>query len=924
MCDWKQLISERLKNIGLRPARELEVADELAQHLDDRYRELRAAGNDHATAVQSALDEIDDEELLVREMRKLRQAHRPEPIAAGVPSRSLLRDVGKDLMYAVRLLRKHRGFALAAILTLALGIGANTAIFSLVNATLLRRLPVRQADRLFYVFNRDIWFVPSYPAYESLRNASTSFENLTAWGGITASLNADGETDLVSGAIVAGNFFETLGVNTTNGRVLSRADDVTPGGHPVAVISYRLWQSRFAGRPDIVGHEIRLNAQPFTIIGIAPADFPGPQLGVMRDLYVPMMMQPLMRPPRAGYAGEMNPDLLKNAANGWLFAAGRLKPGISRAQGEAEISSALTAYARSRNPNAPDQRLTLLPVNDGEPLQRRPLKSAATLLSAVVAAILLIACANVANLLLSKAAARRRELAVRLAMGASRWRIVRQLLTESIILALLGGAAGFALAWTIVKAFKAAPPPAGALPIALDFAIDYRVLAFSLLLSAVTGIVFGLVPALAASHPGVMPALKGDTAAVDERGRRINIKKLLVVAEVALSMVLLIAAGLLVRSLRTLQQIDPGITADRLVSAPLNINLLRFTSAQGRDFYNQVIQRMEAVPGVVSASVARVAVITGGGRVTSVNVEGRAAASNPRLSEGRGMTADERELASVNVVSPGFLKTLGIPLLRGRDFNAADSADRPLVAIVSEAFVRRFFPDEDAIGKRFSPIVPGGQKPEWTEIIGVARDSKYASVNEDPQPVVYIPILQKHETGVTLYVRTTMPPAALLADIRREIQALEPNLPVPNIETVEQTIGTSLYVPRMGAWLVGIFAALALLLASVGVYGVMSFATARRTRELGIRMALGANSHAVFSLVIREGMKLVFIGAAIGLAAALLLSGMLAAFLTGIGPRDVFTFVTVPFVLAAVAFAACYLPARRAMAVSPIEAIREM
>ena len=552
------------------------------------------------------------------------------------------------------------------------------------------------------------------------------------------------------------------------------------------------------------------------------------------------------------------------------------------------------------------------------------MRSAATLLSAVVAAILLIACANVANLMLSKASARRRELAIRLAMGANRWRVIRQLLTESVLLALVGGAAGIGLAWTIVAAFKAAPPPPGALPIALDFAIDYRVLAFSLVLSALTGIVFGLVPALAASHPGVMPALKGDSAALDERGRRINIKKLLVVAEVALSMVLLIAAGLLIRSLHTLQQIDPGISADRLVSAPLNINLLRFTSSQGRDFYKNVIQRMEAMPGVVSASVARVAVMTGDGRVTSVNVEGRAAANNPRLSEGRGITASERDLASVNVVSPGFLKTLGIPLLRGRDFSAADSTDRPLVAIVSEAFARRFFPGEEAIGKRFSPIVPASQAPEWTEIIGIARDSKYASVSEDPQPVVYIPILQKHETGATLYVRTTLPPAALAANVRREIQSLEPNLPVPNIVTVEQTIGTSLYVPRMGAWLVGIFAALALLLASVGVYGVMSFATARRTRELGIRMALGANSRAVFSLVIREGMKLVFIGAAIGLAAALLLSGMLAAFLTGIGPRDVFTFVTVPFVLAGVAFAACYLPARRAMAVSPIEAIREM
>jgi predicted permease len=920
MHEWDAALRARLARLKLTPAREREIVDELSQHLDDRYHELREAGESHDAARRLALDEVEDEGRLAREMRTLRQASMPEPIGTGGPARGLLADMAQDLVYAARMLRKAPGFAAAAILTLALGIGANAAIFSLVNATLLQRLPAQNRDRLAYVFNGDNLHVSSYPAYAALRDGTRLLDGLLAWGGITASLNADGETDLVSGVIVTGNFFDLLGVDAAQGRLLAPGDDVTPGMHPIAVISHRLWQRRFAGRADIVGSQIRLNGGLFTIVGVTPPAFPGPQLGVYRDVYVPMMMQALMRPPRAGYSGDMNPDLLRNRNNGWLMSIGLLKPGVTREQAQAELSSLITAFARTGNPNARQARTTLVPLDAGDPAQRQQMRSVATLLGCVVGAVLLIACANVANLLLSKAAARRREVAIRLALGANRWRIVRQLLTESVMLAAIGGATGVLLAWLVVQAYQAAPPPSGALPIALDFAVDRRVLVFSLLLSVSTGVIFGIAPALQASRPGLVPSLKDESFVPDGRSRRFNLKKALVVAEVALSLMLLAAAGLFVRSLQVAQSIDPGIDIDRLVSAPLSVNLLRYTKAQGREFYQRVAERMTQIPGVEAASVARVAVLTGSGRTTTIAIEGRADSGDRSQSENSAGGPASNE-ARANVVGPDFFRTLGIPLVRGRDFNAADTETHPAVVIVNETMARQYFPGEDPIGRRMT--TGGGRSAPWTQIIGVVRDSKYATLGDPAPPVVYLPLSQQHETGVTLYVRAAVPPASLIPLIRHEIQALEPNLPVPGVETMQDTLGASLYAPRMGAMLLSVFGALALLLACLGVYGVLAFSISRRTREIGIRMALGADRRRVFALIVREGMWLVGIGLAIGLAGALYAATWMRAFLYDVSTRDTATFTSVPLVLAAVALLACYLPARRAMRVDPMRALRD-
>ena len=926
MPDWRTALEARLAPLALPPAREREIIEELSLHLDDRYRDLLTGGATPDDAMRLALDEVDDEELLAREMRPLMRTFPQERIAEGAPARGWLADAGQDLVYAIRMLRKGPGFAGAAILTLALGIGANTAIFSLVNAMLLQHLPVQNRDRASYLFAGRDWAVASYPSYIALRDGARLLDGLAAWGGIEASLNADGETDVVGGVIVTGNVFDVLGLSASHGRLLSTSDDVTPMGHPVAVISHRLWQGRFGGRADIVGSQIRLNGHSFTIVGVTPPAFPGPQLGAVRhsDIYVPTMMQPLVRPPRAGYSGEMNPDLLKNPDNGWLFQMALRKHGVTDEQAAAELSALATTYLRTRSATAPEPRLTLVPIDAGNPTQRSQMRSVATLLGCVVGAVLLIACANVANLLLSRAAARRREVAIRLALGASRWRIVRQLLTESLLLATIGGAAGLLVAWLVVEGFEAAPPPPGALPVALVFALDARVLLFTFALSVLTGVVFGVAPALQTSRPDLVPALKQEGLVPDSRARRINLKNALVVAEVALSLMLLIAAGLFIRSLGTVRAVQPGYAVDQLVSTPLNAQLLRYTRAQGREFYRRVIERMEQIPGVASATVARVAVLTGGGRTLTVAVEGRPDPGGRNLSEGTAVSPTPGRTAMANVVGPDFFATLGIPLVSGRDFTSVDNETSPLVAIVSESMAKQFFPGENPIGKRFSSGFSrsGRQGGDWVEIVGVARDSKYAALSEPDRPVVYMPLAQRHETGVVLYVRANGALAPIVSQVRREIQAIEPHLPVPDPLTMGETVATSLYAPRMGAMLLAIFGGLALLLASLGIYGVLSFSIARRTREIGIRVALGADGRRVTALVLREGMSLVGLGLAIGLGAGFYLSESVKAFLFDVSPRDLTTFAIVPCVLVAVALLACYVPARRALRVDPLTALK--
>jgi predicted permease len=922
MPDWTTALRQRLASLQLDPAREAEIVDELSQHLDDRYEALRADGAGEDEAREMALAELREHDTIAREMRALRQVRTPAPIAGGSPRRGLLRDVGQDLRYAARMLRKQPGFTAAIVLTLALGIGANTAVFSLVDATLFRRLPVTNPEQLVHMY-RGTSGVFSYPQLSVLREQGRSLD-LAGWGGIVASLHAGDSAELVSGLIVTGNFFDVLGVRPALGRLLAPSDDVTPGAHPVVAISHDFWQTRFGGRADVVGREIRLNGHVFTIVGVAAAGFPGPQVpGAVRHIYTPMMMQAIIRPPRARYSGEDDPDLLRHDTNSWIFGIGRLKPGIAPERAKAELDPILAEFFRTRvqlPAGATPPPVTLVAIEDPNAGPRPQLRAAALLVGGAVGAVLLISCANIANLLLSRAAGRRRELAVRLALGASRGRLLQQLLTESVLLSLIGGLAGVALAWGLLAAFAAAPPPAGALPLALEFTMDRRVLVFALLLSTATGIACGVVPALLASRPAMGTSLKAGGGAGGDARRGFDLKKAFVVAEVALSLLLLVAAGLFVRSLRTARAIDAGIDVDRLVTAPLSVNLLRYTTAQGRAFYQQVLDRVQRLPGVESASVARVAVLNGGGRVLSVHIEGRGGSHGRGLSEGSALGRLDRTVINANVVGPRFFETLGIPLMHGRDFDTRDGENAPPVLVLNATAAQLHFPDGDPLGQRVS--VDGPEGP-WREVVGIVRDSKYASLAEGAVPVAYLPLAQNHETGVVLYVRASVPPGGLVTALRREIQQVEPNLPVPEIRTMAEAVGTSLYAARMGAWLLSAFGGLALLLAVIGIYGVLSFAIARRTREMGIRLALGAGSRRVFLLVVRDGMWLVGVGAAIGIVAAVVGARSLAAFLYGISPRDIPSFAGAIALLGAVAFVACAIPARRAVRVDPATTLRQ-
>jgi putative ABC transport system permease protein len=827
-----------------------------------------------------------------------------------------------DLRYGFRVLRASPGFAAVAVISLALGIGANTSIFSVVNAALLRPLPVTEPDRLVFVFNgslADPYSVSSYPDYVDYRDKNEVFSDLLVYSSITMSARTDDQADLLSGLLVSGNFFDTLGVRAEMGRTFLPDEDKTPGTNPVAVISHGLWQRRFGGDARVVGQQLTLNGQAFTIIGVAPAGFEGAEILETNDIYIPAMMQALVRPPRSGFSGEMNPDLLTRRGSRWMRMLGRLKPNVTIQQAQAAMTAIADGLAQTYPEDNRNTIATLFPVSKVDPRAYTQLISVAGLLLAVVGIVLLIACANVANLLLARASARRKEIAIRLAMGASRARLVRQLLTESVLLSLAGGSLGLLLALWTTDVLKTTSPPEGMFSFSLDPRLDVRVLAFTFLLSLVTGVIFGLAPALQASRPDLLPALKDEVASAAPGLRRLSLRNLLVVAQVALSLVLLIGAGLFLRSLSNAQAIDPGFDTAKILDAQLNINLLRYTKAKGQELYREVIERVEALPGVESASLARIVPMSGSGRTNSLLVEGQQGPDNVSRSEGTGPDTPNSLSVNSNVVGLNYLKTMGIPLLEGRDFTSQDKEGAPSVVIVNQAFARQYFNEHEALGKHVSLR---GVRGPWSEIIAVAGDTKYRTLGESPRPIVYIALAQNHETGMTLHVRTTGNPANVAAAVRREVQAFDQNLPVTKIQPLTEVLAGSLFAARMGAVLLAVFGLVALLLAGVGLYGLMSYGVARRTREIGIRMALGAGSHSVLRLVLKEGMSLVGGGLVVGLIVAAAVTRLLASFLYGVSPLDATTFVSIPAVLVVVALLASYIPARRATKVDPMVALR--
>jgi len=804
-----------------------------------------------------------------------------------------------DLRYSGRLLRKSPLFTGIAILTLALGIGMNTAVFSAVETMLLRPLPgVPDGTRLVQLFRT--W--PGYPYgatspahYFDVRARSAGvFSGVAVWDFAPLNLSAGGRTERIMGQMVSASFFSTLDVRAERGRTFTPDEDTKPGAHPIAVLSHMGWQSVFGGDPQIVGRTILLNGHRYTIVGVTPPEFRGPVSVVIPVLWVPLMQMAEIEPS----SGRR----LDDRDNNYLNTIARLRPGITIERARDRMK-AIIAEMRELYPNEyKDSGILVLSQAEAgiHPKFHATQVALSTVVMAVVVLLLLIACVNVANLFLARARDRSREMAVRLSLGAGRARLVRQLLTESVTFSMLAGAAGLFIAWGTIAIVNRVRLPID-IPLDPDLRLDSTVLLFTLAIALLTGMLFGLVPALQATRPSLIPALKGEAPAGGSRSR---MSRPLVVAQVALSLVLLICAGLFVRNLREAVTLDKGFNSDNLLLAAVDPGMNGYNHSRSEDFYHRLLTRLSEMPGVRAVAFAEEVVLGMSNSDTGVEIPGYTPAKNESMS------------VAYNVVSPGYFAALDMKLLRGRDFTAHDDSAATGAIIVNQRFVDRFLAGQEVVGKR---IKVGGRDQT---IIGVAATAKYHSLGEAPLAYMYLPLAQHFRPAQVIHVRTAGDPAAFVPRLRAEVAALDPDLPLSDVRTMKNFLGVALFPARIVGAVLAAFGILGLLLAAVGVYGVMSYSVAQRTREIGIRMAIGAASQQVVRLVMRQGLQLVLIGAAVGLAAAVLASRLLRGLLYGSAATDVTSFVGVPVVLLAVAMLAIWIPARRAARVDPINALR--
>jgi predicted permease len=812
----------------------------------------------------------------------------------------------QDLKYGARLLVRNPGFAAVAVLSLALGIGANTAIFSVVQQILASPFPVSEPDRLVAVFTTDKRNPGNLPMshlnFKDIRQQNDVFTDAAAFAFAQVNyLGSGGASEQWLTQVVSGKYFDVLGLRPALGRTFSPEEDAAPGSGPVAVISHGLWERQFGRDPGVLGKTISLNRHPFTIVGVAPPGFVGTILFGAPELWVPMSMHDVVQP---GF------DWYEQRRGLFLFVFGRLKPEATLAGARSNLTAVASRLERDFPNDNQGRGVAALALTEARlgPGGGGPVVQVSLVLMVVVGLVLLIACANIANLLLARATARAREIAVRLAVGADRARLVRQLLTESILLALLGGVFGLMVGYWSLDLIRAAPlnlPP----NFVQQITIDSRVLAFTLALSLLTGVLFGMVPALRASRPDLVPVLKNETAPVVGGGRKvlrwITARQSLVVAQVALSLIALVAAGLFVRSLMATQAIDPGFETERVLAAGFDLGREGYTREQALQFHDRLVERAQALPGVVSVSIAQNRPFQGG-------------FARSVLLEGSETSEQNRRLVQVNLVSPGYFGTVGIALMRGRDFTTADAQDTPLVVIINQTMAETFFPDGDAIGRRFRFF---GDTADTT-IVGIARDAKYNGLAEEAQPFAYLPIRQIYDGGANLLVRSEAGGTALADEVRAIVREVDPRLTLLDLATLRNQVDQALAPQRVMATLLAVFGALALALAAVGLYGVASYSVTQRTREIGIRMALGASRQRVMLMVLLQGLALVAAGAVIGAVIALVLARSVRTLLVGVAPTDAVTFVATAAVLIAVATLASYFPALRATRIDPLRALR--
>jgi putative ABC transport system permease protein len=807
----------------------------------------------------------------------------------------------QDLRYGFRRLIKTPGFTFIAVLSLALGIGANTAVFSLVNMILFRPLPVANPQEVVSVsvVGKDGQFAAfSYPNYLDFRDRNEVFSDLLLYRFAPLSLSRSGNNEKLWGMLVSGNYFDALGVKPALGRTFLPEEDKTRLSHPVVVISHSLWQTRFGGDPSVVDSEILINGRKFKVIGVAPAGFKGTEVIYTPELFAPVAMQKWIEPEN---------DYLDRRSSQNMFAIGRLKQGVSAAQAEASLNILAAQLARDFPNDNEGLKIQIIPPGLVLPQLRNGMLGVSAALMGLVALVLLIACANLANLLLARATERSKEIAIRLSIGAGRARIVRQLLTESLMLAAAGGIVGVALAQWIIDSIMSLKPPID-IPITLELQVDWRVLVFSMIVSVITGVLFGLVPALQATKPDLIPALKD--VASQSGVRRSLLRSGLVVAQISVSLLLLIAAGLTLRALQQLRLMNPGFNPENALMMSFDLSLQGYQPDAGAQFRKQLLNRVESLPGVKSVSITDYMPLSMNYNSDSILIEGQ--------PQERGAN---RPIAMTADVGLKYFETIGTPIVAGRDLNAQDQEGKTRSVVVNETFARNFFPGgnpiENALGKQFrtSP-----ERQPW-QITGVAKDGKYWTIGEEPRSFVWFPIGDEL-SGNTLLVRTTARPETVIGAVRGEFRNLDPNLPVTDVKPLTEHMNLSLFPARAFASLLSAFGLLALTLAAIGIFGVMSYAVSQRTREIGVRMALGAGSKDIFKLIVGRGLLLTSIGVGVGLALALVGTRLISSLLYNVSAIDPLAFAGVTLLLIAVAFLACYFPARRAMKTDPMIALR--
>jgi predicted permease len=805
----------------------------------------------------------------------------------------------QDLRYGFRQLLKRPGFTLLAVISMALGIGANTAIFSLVDTVAFRPLPVRNASELQELYgtlhNGADYTLQSYLNYKDYRDRNRVFSGLIAYRIAVASLSHNGNNERVWGTMASSNYFDVLGVPPLLGRGFLPEEDQTPKSHPVVVLSYGCWQKRFASDPAIVGRTVLINNVPFTVVGVARKGFIGTDVAYSPEFWTPMMMSPVIEP---------GSTWLDNRDSDNSFVVGRLKPGVTKAQAEASLRALTFEMGKEYPKENAGRGIELIPPGLFIPDIRNGVFAFTAVLGAVGVMVLLLACVNLANLLLARATERRKEIAIRLAVGASRRRLIRQLMTESVMLSLLGGIVGVLVAAGINRVVQRVDFPVD-ISLVFDLRIDWGVLSFTLGLSLLTGMLFSLIPALQSSKPQLVPALKDETSMAGFR--RSRLRNTLVVAQVTLSLVLLICAGLIVRSLQEAQRMRPGFNPENAVAFSFDVGLQGYDETKGRALQKQALERIRALPGVEAAALVDNIPLSLNYNSTTIYLEGQPPTP-----------ASQLPLAIPSSVSPDYFRTMGISL-RGRDFTDQEEKKEDRVAIVNETFAKKFFRGQDPIGKRFN--FSGAENPFW-QVIGVCGDGKYNSLGEEPKAAIFRPQWRDYSTAVSMVARTKGDPKTVLTAMQREMRSLDPTLPLYGLKTLKDHMKIPLFPAKIAAGALGSFGVLALVLAAVGIYGVMSYVVAGRTREIGLRMALGAQTANVRRLILRQGMSLALIGSVIGLAIAFATTRLLKSVLYGVDAMDPITFAGVTILLGTVALLACWIPALRASRVDPMVALR--